>query len=439
MNNYVIEGGHKLSGTVTINPSKNSAVAMLIAAMMNKGTTTIGQLPDIEEVKRIIEVMESIGVKVSRGKNGSCRITPPEKFKIEKIDTEAAIRTRSVILFIGALSHNIQKFPLPMSGGCKLGRRSILPHIYALDELGIKIKRSKNKDAINVDCSGIKNKNREILLYESGDTVTENAIMVAATTEATTTIKFASANYQVQDLCFFLEKFGVQFKGLGTTTLVIKGVREINKDVEFYLTEDPPEAMFYISLAATTGSSLNLKRCPIDFLELELYKLKKMNFKFRISKEYPSFNGRGKLVDLQTLPSKLKASPEKVDARPFPGVNIDNLPFFVPVATQAEGETLIHDHVFENRATYYTDLNRMGAKVTLADPHRVFIKGPTKLSGAELTCPPALRPSAVILIAMLAASGTSILKDVYQLERGYENLCERLGKLGAKIKKSENI
>lgn len=438
MNSYVIEGGNKLSGTVTINPSKNSAVAMLIAAMMNKGTTTLGQLPDIEEVKRIIEVMESIGVKVARSKNGKCVITTPEKFKIDKINFEAAIRTRSVILFIGALAKKITRFSLPMSGGCKLGRRSILPHVYALEELGVKVKRGKRKDTIEIDCSGIRNKDRTMLLYESGDTVTENAIMVAATTEATTTIKFASANYQVQDLCFFLEKFGVQFEGLGTTTLVIKGVKEINQDVEFYLTEDPPEAMFYISLAATTNSSLTIKRCPIEFLELELYKLKKMGFKFKILKEYLSYNGRGRLVDLQTLPSKLKASPEKVDARPFPGVNIDNLPFFVPIATRAEGETLIHDHVFENRATYYTDLNRMGAKITLADPHRVFIKGPTPLSCGELTSPPALRPSAVILIAMLAASGQSTLKDVYQLERGYENLCDRLSKLGAKIKKVEN-
>jgi len=438
MNNYVIEGGHKLNGTVTINPSKNSAVAMLIASMMNKGITTLGKLPDIEEVKRIIEVMESIGVKVAWTKNGNCRIIPPEEFKINKINTEAAIRTRSVILFIGALSSKIKKFSLPMSGGCKLGRRSILPHIYALEELGIKIKKGKGEDEINIDCSGIKAKDRTMLLYESGDTVTENAIMVAANTEATTIIKFASANYQVQDLCFFLEKFGVQFEGLGTTTLSIRGVKEINKYVEFYLTEDPPEAMFFISLAATTNSSLTIKRCPIDFLELELYKLKKMGFKFKILKEYLSYNERGRLVDLQTLPSKLKASPEKVDARPFPGVNIDNLPFFVPITTQAEGETLIHDHVFENRATYYADLNRMGAKVTLADPHRVFIKGPTPLSAADLTCPPALRPSAVILIAMLAASGKSTLKDVYQMERGYENLCGRLSKLGARIKKVED-
>lgn len=438
MNNYVIEGGHKLSGTVTINPSKNSAVAMLVASMMNKGTTTLGKLPEIEEVKRIIEVMESIGVKVNWTKDGNCRITPPEKFKIEKINVDAAIKTRSVILFIGALANTIKKFSLPMSGGCKLGRRSILPHIYALEELGVKIKKGKGEDSIAIDCSGVKAKDRTMLLYESGDTVTENAIMIAATSTATTTIKFASANYQVQDLCFFLEKFGVQFEGLGTTTLTIKGVSELNKDVEFYLTEDPPEAMFFISLAATTNSSLIIKRCPIDFLELELYKLKKMGFKFKLLKEYVSYNGRGKLVDLQTLPSKLKASPEKVDARPFPGVNIDNLPFFVPIATQAEGETLIHDHVFENRATYYTDLNRMGAKITLADPHRVFIKGPTPLSGAELICPPALRPSAVMLIAMLAASGKSTLKDVYQMERGYENLCGRLSKLGAKIKKVED-
>lgn len=139
-------------------------------------------------------------------------------------------------------------------------------------------------------------------------------------------------------------------------------------------------------------------------------------------------------MDIKTFPSRLKALEEKIEARPFPGLNIDNLPFFVPIATQAKGETLIHDWVYENRAIYYTELTKLGADIKLADPHRVFITGVTPLKAAEVVAPPALRPAAIILIAMLAAKGTSTLRNVYTINRGYEDICARLNQLGAKIK-----
>ena len=174
----------------------------------------------------------------------------------------------------------------------------------------------------------------------------------------------------------------------------------------------------------------------VDFLQLELLKLEKMGFKYEITKKYLSRNGKTNLVDLKTFSSKLVALEEKIHPLPSSaGINIDNLPFFVPVAIMAKGETLIHDWVYENRAIYFVELNKLGAKVKLMDPHRVLIEGPRKLTGVEMTSPPALRPGAIILVAMLAAKGKSVLKDVYHIERGYENLVERLQKLGAGIKK----
>lgn len=416
---------------MTVNASKNSATAILVASLLNGGKTTIKNLPKIEEVFRIIEVLESIGVKIE-WQGRALEITPPRNFSINKINIEAAQKTRSIVLLIGALSGKLKKFSLPDSGGCKLGRRTIMPHIYALEEFGIKI--NSFHDKLNIDASKIK-PTKEIIMYESGDTATENAIMVASTIPQKTIIKFASANYQVQDLCLFLKKLGVGIKGIGATTLEITGKKTLNHDVEYHLIEDPVESMLFISLAATTKSSIIIKRCPMEFLELELFKLKKMGFKFKIIKEYKARNGFNRLVDIKTSPSELIAPVEKIYGRPFPGVNIDNLPFFVPIATQAKGETLIHDWVYENRAIYYTELNRLGAKINLADPHRVFIEGPAKLTGAEIMSPPALRPSAIILVAMLAASGKSELKNTYAIERGYENLVGRLKKLGAKIEK----
>ena len=164
-----------------------------------------------------------------------------------------------------------------------------------------------------------------------------------------------------------------------------------------------------------------------------------MGFQYTKSKEYRSHNGTTRLVDIKTKPSTLTALHEKVYARPYPGLNIDNLPFFAVIATQADGQTLIHDWVYEKRAIYFTELDKLGADTVLADPHRIYINGPTKLRANELICPPALRPATILLIAMLGARGRSVLRNIYSINRGYENLVERLASLGADIKYLEEF
>ena len=301
-----------------------------------------------------------------------------------------------------------------------------------MEKFGIKIKVKENEYEISrsrmTPCENV-------IMYESGDTATENAILAAALIGGKTVIKFASANYQVQDLCHFLAGLGVKMEGIRTTTLTIFGKENINREYFFQLSEDPIEAMFFLTAAIVTKSSIVIRRCSLDFLELELFKLEKMGFKYKIVREYKSENGFARLADIKTYPSEIIAPEEKIYGRPYPGLNIDNLPFFVPIAAQAKGETLIHDWVYENRATYYTELNRLGAKIDLADTHRVFIKGPTEFKPVEITCLPALRPSAIILIAMLAAKGQSALKNTYTIERGYEDICGRLKSIGADIER----
>ncbi len=431
MSNYLITGQQKLKGVLTTNSSKNAAVVLLNAALLNQGRTILKDVPRIEEVNRIAEVLQSIGVSVNWVGKKDLLIKPPKKFHLDKINYEAAIKTRSILFLLGVMIHHFKSFLVPQPGGCRLGKRTVKPHLYALENFGVKIKTLTKY--YQVGFNKLK-PGGEIILYESGDTVTENALLAAAKIPGKTTIKFASANYQVQDLCYFLQKLGVKIKGIGTTTLEIEGKRNINKNVSYYLSEDPIESMLFIAIAATTNSSLTIKRCPIEFLALELLKLEKMGWRYKIIKRYRAKNGKTLLVDLKTFSSKLEALEEKIYARPYPGVNIDNLPFFVPITTQAKGRTLIFDWVYENRAIYYTELNKLGAKVELADPHRVYIVGPTKLKGNEIMCPPALRPSTIILVAMLAASGKSILRNIYSIERGYEDLCGRLAKIGAKIK-----
>lgn len=431
--NYKITGGKKLSGEVVTNVSKNSAVALLVGSLLNQGTTTLKRMPKIEEVHRLIEVLKSIGADVEWN-NGDVIVRPGKKLTPKTMDQEAAGRTRSTVLFTAPLAHLFESFELPLPGGCKLGGRTMMPHIQALGALGIQIQPgSPGMYKVSSTDRGA----GEVAMYESSDTGTESVLMAAAKIPGKTTIKYASANYMVQDFCVFLELCGVKVEGIGTSTLVVHGVDHIERDIEVYPSEDPIESMFFISLAATTNSELTIRRCPMDFLELELVTLGQMGQKYEYGAKYVAENGRTVLADVTLFPSTLSAPPEKIAPRPYPGINIDNLPFFVPVATQAQGRTLIHDWVYENRAIYYMEMKKLGAEMLLADPHRVFIDGPTKLHAADIEAPPALRPATIILIGMLAAEGESMLRDVYPINRGYERLHERLHEIGASIEAVE--
>jgi UDP-N-acetylglucosamine 1-carboxyvinyltransferase len=426
---FKVEGGRKLSGKIQTNTSKNGAINMMVAALVNNGTTTLRDIPHIEEVYRYKELLESVGVKIRWTHNDTAlEIKPPKKLLFSKMDKDVANRIRS-FTFAGAFIHFSNHFKLPHSGGCKMGERTVVSHKYALDYLGVTILTKEN----HYDISYNKLHTGTIPLYESSDTGAITAIIAASRIEGKTTILFAPPNYQVQDVCFLLERFGVKIEGLGTTTLIVHGKKEINVDIEHYNSEDPIESMFFISAGIVTKSKLTVTRCPIEFLTLELEKLKRMGLKYTLSQYYSSKNERTKLVNITILPSNLFAPPDKIHTQPFPGINNDNLPFFVPITCFAEGQTLIHDWTWENRAIYFTELNRLGADIKLLDPHRALVTGVKRLRGAQIVSPPALRPTAIILIAMLAAEGSSLLRNVYSIKRGYADIAERLNKIGAKI------
>ncbi len=426
---FRIRGGKKLSGSVRTNTAKNSAVALLCASLLNRAPTTIKRIARIEEVFRILEVLESIGVKV-HWKGGDVQLSPPRRFSLEKLNRAAAVKTRSALMLIGSLVHARTTFVLPFPGGCELGKRSVRAHEYALAALGVTIRT--NAGEYHIAHRALRP--AEIILYESSDTATINTLLAAAKIPGITVMKYASANYQVQDICHYLRQLGVRVEGIGTTTLVVHGRPVITTPVTVHPGEDPIESMLFLAVAATTKSSITIERCPIDFLELELMKLATMGFRHTRSAPYLSKNGHTRLVDITTHPSSLRAPEDKLYGRPYPGLNIDNLPFFAPIATQAKGTTLLHDWVYENRAIYFMELAKLGARCILADPHRMYIEGPTTLHAAEVICPPALRPAVIILIAMLAAEGESILRNVYSINRGYEDLCARLASLGADIR-----
>ena len=430
--NLHIEGGHELKGEISLKTSKNAAVALLCASLLNKGTTRLKRIPRIEEVNRLTEVLTSIGVSVRWVGENDLEIKPPAKLDLANMNKEAARKTRSVLMFIGPLMHTAKQFTIPYAGGCELGRRTVLPHLYGLEEFGVGVlTKSGHYEIMSLPVRPT----RPVVLYESGDTTTENILMAAAGTPGETVIKMASANYMVQDLCFFLQRLGVQIEGVGTSTLRVTGVANIRKNISYSPAEDPVEAMTFIAAAVTTNSAITIRRVPIEFLELELLKLEKMGLKTEQTKPYKADNGRTNLVDLKIHRhnGELLAPKDKIHPNIFPGLNIDHLPYFVPIAAVAKGRTLIHDWVYEDRALMYTEMKKIGVSVELADPHRVYIEGPTKFKPADLVSPSGIRPAVILLIGMLAAPGNSILRNVYTINRGYEDLAERLNSLGARI------
>ncbi len=428
--NFIVNGGKELHGEIEVKTSKNAAVGLLCAALLNKGKTTLRRVARIEEVNRIIEVLESIGVKCRWLEHNDLEIVPPKKLRLEDMDIEAAKRTRTVIMFLGPLMHQFSSFSLPFAGGCSLGTRTVEPHMTGLAPFGLHVVATTDR---YLATTAAKTVDKSIILTERGDTVTENVIMAAALYNGEVTIRNASPNYMVQDVCFFLQKLGVKIEGIGSTVLKIHGVKSINKTVEYYPSEDPIEAMSFVAAGIVTGSEITVKRVPIEFMELEMATLAGMGLEYDQSDEYPARNGRTRLVDLMIKKSNLHAPKDKIHALPFPGINMDNLPFLGLCATVAEGRTLIHDWSYENRAIYFTELSKLNATVEMVDPHRVYITGPTRWKPADITAPAALRPSVVILLAMMAAPGRSTLRDIYSINRGYEDIANRLNSLGAEI------
>lgn len=429
--NLRVEGGYELKGSVKLKTSKNAAVALLCASLLNFGVTKFKNFPRIEEVFRIVEVLESIGVQIKWLPNNDLEIRRPEKLELDKLDKEAARKTRSVLMLVGSLMHEYPKFHIPYAGGCKLGERTVEPHLFALEEFGVDIKATQGQYNVTVN----KKPANDITLYEQGNTVTNNVLMAAARTEGVTYVQSASGDYMVQDLCYFLQCLGVKIEGIGTPFLKITGVPHIRKNITYAPTEDPIEAMFFICAAVTTNSEITIERVPYRWIALELLKLKKMGLKITQEKTYKAENGHIDLADITIHKhnGKLMALEDKIHPNLYPGLNPDNLPYFVPISCIANGRTLIHDWIYTNRAIYYTELTKIGAQIEIADPHRVYVHGPIKFTKADVVCPPALRPASLFLIGMLAADGVSKLRNIYTIARGYEDLAERLNSLGAHI------
>jgi len=422
---FAINGGKSLEGTIEAGGAKNASFPLLAASLLTDEDCEISNLPLIEDVFRMIEILKSMGVEIDwkgeRTVKINSRNADPGKIKEELVSL-----LRGSVLLLGSLLSRFEEVRIARPGGCLIGVRPIDTHLDAFRQLGATIKKTEKHFEISLKSKPLE---KEIILDELSVTATENILLFSALNPGKVILKLADADYPVQELSRFLMKMGVKIEGFGTHSLVIEGSKKL-KGVKHDLMYDPPEAGSFILTAAASKGNVLVKNVEIPFLEFPLKKLRDFGVPIEIVEK------KGNLASVRVKPwDSLKI--KKIQSLPYPGIPSDLLSAFGVLSTQSEGSTLIHDPLYESRLKYLEELTKMGAEIYFADPHRAIVNGPTELYGRELKSLD-LRGGAALIMAGLIAKGKTIVKNIYQIDRGYEKIEERLTKIGADIKRIES-
>jgi len=416
MAKFLVKGSAKLAGKINVAGNKNSVLPIMAAALLAKDPSTLENVPQISDVQTMAELLTLCGVELKFHSPNRLTINPAKINKVE-FPTHLTEKLRASVTLLGPMVARIGYIKMGYPGGDVIGRRPLDTHFQVLEALGAKVKKENNY--FEVTSSGLKG--AEIFLQEASVTATENAIVAAAAAEGTTVIKRAASEPHVVDLCEFLIKLGAQIEGVGSNILKIKGKQKFY-GATHSIRPDHIEVGTFAILAAVTKSRVSISPAIKSDLDMTLLTLKKFGVNFELAGNV-----------LKVSPSKLNAV-EKVVTDVWPGFPTDLMAPMIVLATQAEGVTILHDWMYESRMFFVDKLLSMGAKVEIADPHRVFVYGPTKLRGQKLDTPD-IRAGIALVIAALAATGKSEIDKVELIERGYENIVDRLSKLGAKIER----
>ena len=428
MSQFIIQGGNTLKGDIQGAGFKNAATPILAACILTKEEVILHNVPVIEDVKKMIQILVSLGVKVTWMDTNSLKINAAD-LDPEKIDMSLISTLRSSILLIGAMLGRFGKIITKAPGGCQIGARSMDTHFKAFERLGVKVEC----DEKIYNLEKVKPADSEIVMSEFSVTGTENIILAGALNQGEITVKIAAADPSVQDLCWFLQSMGAEIEGIGTHTLKIKGVKSL-KGTEYNIMPDPIETGTFISLAGVTKSKLNITQAAPQFLALELEKFKEVGLKIKINYLDLSPSKNYRLANIEVDGKVDLQAAGKIHDMPHPGFAADLIQPFTALMTQAKGTTLIHDWMYDGRMKYVAELKKMGANIIVSDPHRIVVIGPSPLFGKEMTSFD-LRAGATLILAALAARGKSVIDNIYQVDRGYQNLDQRLSKLGAKIER----
>jgi UDP-N-acetylglucosamine 1-carboxyvinyltransferase len=408
---FLIKGGIPLSGEVEISGYKNSAGAVLAAALLTEEPSIIDNLPKCSDILNEIEILKQMGIKVVWLNERKIKIEP-KNINPEKIPFDLFEKMRVSVLLIPPLLARFKKIRVPHPGGDKIGLRPITTHLEAFENFGIKV---EERGGFYYFEAPKRLKGKRIVLKEFSVTATENVMMLASRAEGKTKVEIAAAEPQVQDLGRFLEKMGVKIEGIGTHTIEIEGRKKL-KGTEFKISPDLIEAATFFVAFVITGGEGKIKNVNPEHLTIFSKKMKEIGVNFKVNKK-----------EILIKKSKnLRAT--KIQVLPYPGFLTDLQPMTSVLLTQAQGKSLIHEPLYENRFQYLHELKKMGADVEITDPHRALIFGKTELIGNKINSPD-IRSGAALVLAALAAKGESIVEGVEQIDRGYEKFDEKLRKL----------
>jgi len=425
MHEYVIEGGYPIQGTVTASGNKNAALPCLAATLLTNEPVILHNIPEIRDTNVMIQILEFLGAKIEKISKNNWKIQC-ENIKTAEIPGEFTKKVRGAIVFAGPLLARNGKCEMMPPGGDVIGRRRVDTHFLALEQLGANI-------AVNghFSLSANKLKGADIFLDEASVTATENAVMAAVLAEGTTYIKNAASEPHIQDLCNMLNLMGAKISGIGSNSITIEGVKKLH-GAEFTIGPDYIEIGSYIGMAAATKGKITIKGIRPEEMRPLKYSFAKLGISWRIDGDELTVPNT---QDLKVNNDLGNAIP-KIDDMPWPGFPADLTSIMTVVATQVEGTVLIFEKMFESRMFFVDKLISMGAKITLCDPHRAVVCGPSMLHGDHLVSPD-IRAGMAMVIAAMCAHGKSRISNVYQIERGYEDLVGRLQALGAHIETVE--
>ena len=425
---FIVEGGRRLEGSIRPGGNKNAALPILAACLLTDEPVLLRNLPDIQDVRVMLQILEGLGASVERRESNVVSIHAKGDIQWEP-DIELSKKIRASILLAGPLLARCGRVAVAKPGGDAIGRRRVDTHLLALEALGAQIEVSAYEYRMAVK----ELRGKKMFLDEASVTATENAIMAAVLAEGETLIYNAAAEPHVQDLCHFLNSLGARIDGIATNSLVIHGVETLHGG-EFTIASDHIEVGSYIGLAAVTRSELLIE----DAVPEHMYAVRHMLEKLGVELVIEGKNIRVPKEQELRVRYDIGAAVPKIDDGPWPLFPADLLSIMIIIATQVEGTVMIFEKMFESRLFFTDKLIGMGARIILCDPHRAIIVGGTRLYGGEISSPD-IRAGMALLLAALCAKGESTIHNIHQIDRGYERIDERLNALGARIRRERDV
>ena len=423
MQQFVIDGGQPLNGTITAGGNKNAACKMLPACLLTDEPVILHNMPDIGDVRTLIDIMKQLGAEIDWLAPGTLRVHA-EEVRSTVIDAKLAIMLRSSIVLAGPMLGRCGAVVLPLPGGDKIGERRLDQHVLALRKLGANI--DYNGTAFDMRADSLRG--ADILLTEASVTATENAVMAAVLAKGATILRNAASEPHVQNLCNMLNSLGAQIEGIGSNRLVITGVERLHGG-EARVGADYMEVGSFIGAAAMTGGEITIQNADPEHLDMIALVYERLGVHWEARGQDIFVPSHQSLTVVPDLGNRLPI----IKAQPWPAFPPDLMSIALTLSTQSAGTVLFHDWMYDTRFFFTDRLVRMGARITLCDPHRVLVQGPTALKGVPNISSPDIRAGMALVLAALAAKGETRISNVQQIDKGYERVEEKLQALGANI------